>query len=212
MARVDGKPMLENRHISGDALGHIEALATLLAQLHRLAPLPSIRDVLPRVTLEREFVQLAQTARQCQDSKLLETVLALRAAEMEELPPCVLHSDLRFDNVLYDARGITAVLGWENAALGDPRWDVGRIVHELRSHRADELIEPFCAAYAEQNDIPWSNVAYWEALTATQSWALIEWLHDNAPQDAQELLSEREDWRGRTWRAFARFRHTQESN
>lgn len=43
-------------------------------------------------------------------------------------PPCLIHNDFRFDNLVYDPRDlsrITGVLDWEMATVGDPLMDLG---------------------------------------------------------------------------------------
>ncbi len=42
--------------------------------------------------------------------------------------PCVVHGDFRMGNVLVDSGGLTAVLDWELAYLGDPAFDLGWLV------------------------------------------------------------------------------------
>lgn len=50
-------------------------------------------------------------------------------AEMPaDLPPCIIHNDFRFDNLVYsaaDTSKIIGVLDWEMATVGDPLMDVG---------------------------------------------------------------------------------------
>jgi hypothetical protein len=54
-------------------------------------------------------------------------------------------------------------------------------------------------------------MTYWEAVTAVQSWALVEWVHEHAPsEDAEGLLAERQYWRERGWRAVTRLRYEQD--
>jgi aminoglycoside phosphotransferase (APT) family kinase protein len=209
--------------------GHVEALAALLAQIHRLTPPEAVRQALPGVLPARELARLRDLAFRCQVDGLLEATTelygqmhaALHAElhaetveetnrETSEAPPlCVLHGDPRLVNVRCDAQGITAVLNWENAALGDPRWDIARVVNDLRSQQADQLAEHFCAVYAERSGEPLVDVDFWETLTATQSWALVEWVRQEgaAGGAGAALLDEREAWQERAWRSLTRLRH-----
>jgi aminoglycoside phosphotransferase len=195
---------------------HVEALAALLAQVHRLTAPQGVRHALPEAALEQELARLRDIAYRCQADPLIEATMELYAelnAEQTEVPPlCVLHGDPRFENVLCDARGVTALLGWENAALGDPRWDIARVVNDLRSHQADALVERFCAVYQDRGGQPPSNLTYWETLVAVQSWTLVEWVHEHVPhEDTKGILSERERWQERAWRALTGLRHERSS-
>jgi aminoglycoside phosphotransferase len=195
---------------------HTEALAALLAQIHGLTAPEAVRHALPEAALEQELARLRDIAYRCQADPLIEATMELYAelnAEQTEVSPlCVLHGDPRFENVLCDARGITALLGWENAALGDPRWDVARVVNDLRSHQADALVERFCAVYQDRGGQPPGNLAYWETLVAVQSWTLVEWVHEHVPPEGtKDLLSERERWQERAWRALTGLRYERSS-
>ena len=205
-ARVAGqRPALGG---APDASAYAEALAGLLAQLHRLIPPNAVRKALPQVSAVGELDRLAALAQECNDGELIEAVSELCAREVEELTPCVLHGDPRVANVLCDARGVTALLAWENAALGDPRWDIARTTNDLRSHRAEAFVEPLCAAYRDGGDADLRGLTYWEALTAVQSWTLVEWVRGTVPpEDAAGLLSRRDTVRASAWRALTRLRY-----
>ncbi len=46
----------------------------------------------------------------------------------DDLAPCIIHNDFRFDNLVYDAQDPTKVFGvldWEMATVGDPMMDLG---------------------------------------------------------------------------------------
>jgi aminoglycoside phosphotransferase (APT) family kinase protein len=215
---ADGQaPFLLLAHASGQtcalerpakAQAYVESLSGLLARLHRLPPPAPVRAVLPDHPLDHELGRLETHARACHDGGLIEAICELRAQEMEGYPPCVLHGDLRAENVLCDARGATAVLGWENAALGDPRWDVARVANELRDHQADALVERFLALYQDRGGAAPSRLAYWEALAAVQEWTLAEWVRETAPpEQGAELLGMRDHARACAWRALTRLRY-----
>ncbi|MEM8898843.1 MAG: phosphotransferase family protein [Bacteroidota bacterium] len=58
-----------------------------------------------------------------------ETVMAWLEKRMpEDLEPCIIHNDYRFDNMVYDPDEPTKVIGvldWEMCTVGDPLMDVG---------------------------------------------------------------------------------------
>jgi aminoglycoside phosphotransferase (APT) family kinase protein len=212
-------PLVQDEPARATSSAHVEALAGLLAQLHRLTPPEAVRQVLPGVLPGQELARLRELAYRCQADGLLEATTELHASERvetddpsaSEVPPlCVLHGDPRLANVHCDAQGITALLGWENAALGDPCWDVARVVNDLRSQGADALAERFCAVYEDRSDRTLVDLVFWETLTATQSWALVEWVRQEAtPDEGAALLSERSFWQERAWRSLTRLRHAQ---
>lgn len=185
-------------------------LAALLARLHQLVPLEAVRQALPLVLLSEELGRLDEIAHRLHDDGLIEALSDLLVEEVEVYPPCVLHGDPHLANALCDARGITALLDWENSALGDPRWDVARTTNWLRLHQAEELASCFCGAYEEQAGWRLSDMSFWEALTAVQSWAVVAWACTTAPPGsalAQRLLAHVDLWHGRAWRALRRLRH-----
>ena len=52
----------------------------------------------------------------------------LAANQPEDVGPCLIHNDFRFDNLVQDPRDITSVIGvldWEMATVGDPLMDLG---------------------------------------------------------------------------------------
>ena len=184
MAHVPGRRRLLDKE-SGPASTepYVRELASLLARLHQLAPPDSVRQVLPAVAVVEELDRLRDVAGSCADAGLNEVLDELLAKEVEVCPSCVLHGDPGFANVLCDVRGITALLNWENSALGDPRWDVARVVNWLHTCQAEEWVEGFCTAYEDASGQSLSNMDFWETLTATQNWALAAWVGANG--DAQ---------------------------
>jgi aminoglycoside phosphotransferase (APT) family kinase protein len=172
-------------HLSGrqaypseDTLGLrlcVDALATLLARLHCSTAPDSVREVLPRVVLDKELGRTARIAQRCEDRALMETVRELTQEQVEALPPCVLHGDPQLASLRYDARGITAWLDWENSALGDPRWDVARVMNELQVDQASSLADRFCEMYADRTGLQLHDVVYWQVLAATHRWAMRKW-------------------------------------
>jgi aminoglycoside phosphotransferase (APT) family kinase protein len=200
---------------------YLDALAACLAHLHRLAPSGAVCDVLPNAVVQDELARLGEVARQVDGDELAEAVAGLATASatlnVEEGPPCVLHGDPHFANALLDARGITALQNWENGALGDPRWDVARAVDWLRGQWGEDLADRFCSAYAERAGQPLSDMPFWTALAAVQSWALAAWVRTGVQEGslaespaASALIAQWGTWRERAWRAWTRLRSKME--
>jgi aminoglycoside phosphotransferase (APT) family kinase protein len=186
---------------------HIDRLAALLARLHRLTPPGSVREVLPHVDARESLAQAVRIAQQCEDHLLMEAIHELIEAKVEACPPCVLHGDPRLADCLYDARGITTWLNWENSALGDPRWDVACLVSELQSSTANALSDRLCERYGDRAGLSLRDMPYWQALAALHCWTMA--------QQAQAMPGAKERSRYSTqlerhhkeaWSALARFR------
>jgi aminoglycoside phosphotransferase (APT) family kinase protein len=122
---------------------------------------------------------------------------------------CVLHGNLHLGNVLCDARGITALLDWENSALGDPRWDVASVADSLYSHYEAGLADRFCAVYASQAAVPLAHLPFWQALVALQRWTVGSWAQQAA--DPGLLESQVKLWSEQAWRALTRLRYAKKS-
>ncbi|HEY1573883.1 MAG TPA: aminoglycoside phosphotransferase family protein [Pseudonocardiaceae bacterium] len=52
---------------------------------------------------------------------------ALLDALPAPVPPALVHGDYHYANLLFGPDGVVAVLDWEVAGLGDPRWDFGSL-------------------------------------------------------------------------------------
>jgi hypothetical protein len=187
------------------------ALAALLAHLHRLSPPARVSQLLPSVDHSAELERLADVARAHGNQALIEALDVLCSTQVEEYPPCVVRGNLSSDHLLCDARGITALLGWENSALGDPRWDVARVENELLDVGDSQAVHEFRTAYQDHGGRPLTHAAFWQALVATQSWTMASWAVTQAsPSDETGLSAYIEAWRGRAWRALIRLRHETE--
>jgi aminoglycoside phosphotransferase (APT) family kinase protein len=113
-------------------------------------------------------------------------LLALAARWLEHSrPPCarqtVVHGDFRIGNVMFDENGLTGVLDWELAHLGDPLEDLGWLaVRAWRFGRDDLAIgglcsrERFWALYECESGrrVDPAAARYWE-IFGNWKWAVI---------------------------------------
>jgi aminoglycoside phosphotransferase (APT) family kinase protein len=196
----------------------LDALADQLVQLHQLVPPGPVREALPQIILSEELARIDEIARQSSEEGLIEAVEELLTCEIEVRPPCVLHGNPQLANLLYDARGLTALLDWENGALGDPRWDVARVLNGLGSDRENVLAGRFCRAYADRAGFALTELSTWRALAAVQQWAMASWACENAvPVESADpgsshpacevLRAQIGTWREQAWRALVHLRH-----
>lgn len=186
---------------------HVDALATLLAQLHRLSAPDSVREILPWIDAKGQLEHIALIAQRQENADLIEAIRELSQDQVEAYPPCVLHGDPQLASLRCDARGITAWLDWENSAMGDPRWDVAHVMNQLQSSQKHSWADRFCEVYVERADVPLHDMAHWQALAAIQRWAIIRQTYPTVPQEDKSQLSvQLERNKKQTWLALAHLR------
>jgi aminoglycoside phosphotransferase (APT) family kinase protein len=126
--------------------------------------------------LDREIAQLEQTGR----------------------PPCVVHGDFRIGNMLYDEDGLTAVLDWEGAHIGEPEEDLAWFCTRVWRFGMNELEaggialrEDWLHAYEHASGIAVSRerVAAWEVLQNIR-WAEITMMQARAHLDGHTVSHE----------------------
>src|SRR5690606_20167294 len=99
---------------------------------------------------------------------------AIWQAVREELPhlqpvrPALVHIDYWTGNLLWAGGRITAVLDWEEAAQGDPGYDVAYLRAELALLGGQSLADEFLAAYTSVTGRPVPNLALWELAAAVR--------------------------------------------
>lgn len=105
----------------------------------------------------------------------------LQRNTLREGREAVVHGDFRIGNVMFDEQGLTAVLDWELAHLGDPLEDIGWLaVHAWRFGSDEHAVgglcsrERFWAAYEREGGTPVDPAAarYWE-IFGNWKWAII---------------------------------------
>jgi aminoglycoside phosphotransferase (APT) family kinase protein len=112
--------------------------------------------------------------------------LDARAGRITELPYTVLHGDYTLHNVLAHGTQVVAVHGWEHAATGDPRLDIGHTSAALGAYGlafSDQFIEAYEAAAG-----PVPDRAFWEVFSALRLLTGIERRLDAAPDAHQRRL------------------------
>ncbi len=95
--------------------------------------------------------------------------------------PALVHGDFRIGNVMFDEQGLTAVLDWELAHIGDPMEDLGWLCVRAWRFGVDELHagglctrEEICRLYSEASghEVDRDLVCYWE-IFGNWKWAAI---------------------------------------
>ena len=140
----------------------VPRLAQALAQIHNARPcnlptLPQRLDPLP------ELFEFMPEGEEWQD-----LIAYLRTLEKTSYtgPQCLLHGDYWPENILWQDGDISAVLDWEDAALGDPLSDVAAARVELRYLHGSDVMEQFSNAYAEYAPVDTNRLALWQIYVA----------------------------------------------
>ncbi len=106
-------------------------------------------------------------------------------------PPCVVHGDLRTGNIMYDERGLTAILDWEGVHVSEPEedlaWFCTRVWRFGRNDREAGGIasrEEWLRAYehASGRGVDRERVAVWEVLQNIR-WCQITMMQARAHLD-----------------------------
>jgi aminoglycoside phosphotransferase (APT) family kinase protein len=156
----------------------IDDLADALASIHRmpadLAAVPAVADPLELLREWRDRLGEPHPAFE----------LAFRALESERPPrarTALVHGDFRMGNLMVDAGGLSGVLDWELAHIGDPIEDLGWLcVPAWRFGRPDRPAaglgsrEELLDAYARHAGIVVDPAALrWWELAGTLRWGVI---------------------------------------
>jgi len=194
-------------HVGGEALGRRllrddrycktrEALPRELAwQLARIHAMPLDDPRLGRIVAASGDDRHARAVAEVERFRgLLEAslgdyptpALELAARWLEQSAPSdtetvLVHGDFRVGNVLFDERGLTAVLDWELAHLGDPMEDLGWLCVRAWRFGTDGLAvgglckrEQFWQLYEEESGraVNRERAVYWEVF-GNWKWAVI---------------------------------------
>jgi aminoglycoside phosphotransferase (APT) family kinase protein len=164
----------------GQALAAIHAIELETSQLASLLPAPAPGQTPARTLLRQYEVNLDEIG---EPHPALE--VALRWLRQNEPPPperlVLLHGDFRIGNMVVNAQGLSGVLDWEFAHIGDPAQDLGWPFVRTWRFKVDHLrfggiapAEPFLQAYsaASGRSIPAERIFYWEVF-GNVLWAIV---------------------------------------
>ncbi|MDX1664779.1 MAG: phosphotransferase family protein [Candidatus Promineifilaceae bacterium] len=199
---VLGAPFFLMGFVPGESIGPRVVRRPELASARRALPVQMARELARIHALNPDRPEIATLPRPVADlSPAQHTIRTLRRA-LERLdlhspgltaglrwleqnqPPApalrLVHGDFRIGNLIVGREGLSAVIDWEFAHLGDPVEDVAwPLVRDWRFGR-DHLrlggiadAEPFLTAYEEERQQPLDRtaVAYWEIM-GNMKWAV----------------------------------------
>lgn len=177
--------------IPEDRLQHcVASMAEVLAQIHSfplalLPALPNRVDISPSLFSGMNDSDLRQD--ECD-------LCCAAAANTRACPEVLLHGDFWPKNLLWRAGRIAAVIDWEDAATGDPMFDLACALLELRFLYDEAIVQRFCDAYAASRAIDPLRLALWQvyAAAATQrsmgGWGLEPSREAHMRQTAQRQI------------------------
>jgi aminoglycoside phosphotransferase (APT) family kinase protein len=137
-------------------------LADTLARLHQVTIDDSDRAHLPDCTLAALLSRLTAWVDEVGADHLRRDLqnIETRLARIVERPACLVHGDCHPGNILVDGEAVTAMIDWEEAALGDPRIDVSWLDHAIRRHD-NTLADQFQRAYEERVGYAVGDLQVW---------------------------------------------------
>lgn len=162
--------------------GITRRVVTLLARLHTLdvESLPTEDAHLPSITVAGMLGTVHEIVKSADDPDIQEAADRITAlmADIEERSPRLINVDAQLTNVLVNpSHEITSWLDWDEAALGDPRWDVAALVGSLwGAYQLRELATWAATTYSQETIRPTKDITRWVALRAVLRWAQCVWL------------------------------------
>jgi aminoglycoside phosphotransferase (APT) family kinase protein len=107
----------------------------------------------------------------------LERVAAL-FKDVKERPPRLIHFDAELENLLVGDDGqVAAWIDWDEAALGDPGWDVAALLLSIHgAYSMPDLAARAVSDYARVTVRPLKDIYRWASALASIRWAHCAWL------------------------------------
>lgn len=203
---VQAPDMLMVRRVPGepgripDTPAKAAQVADLLARLHAAPVHDEDRAHLPDISLAKLLPRLMSWAEETGILALRQELHAIaeRFANVNERPAVFLHGDWHAGNYLADEQGITAVLDFEEAAVGDPRFDVANAAAEMQ-RSTPELADHFLSQYEARAGFAVGDPRIWIDLAYLRS-RLVGALVEHRLTHGQRLPSlNPEDWIPDNW-------------
>lgn len=158
-----------------------------LARLHSLDTASLVKQAdLPVITIQGVIDHTRELAREASDLDVVSAFddVARLLVEVEEREPRLIQVDNHISNVLVNAAGeVAGWVDWDDAALGDPRWDVAALANSLRGdYQLHALAARAIADYGRETVRPVKGLTAWTALFAVLRWAGAAWMRDQLKQ------------------------------
>jgi aminoglycoside phosphotransferase (APT) family kinase protein len=148
-----------------------------LSTLHALDPNSLNHEPLYQATVAGTLVRMLLWSREIGSEELRQMIARLKpaVAGIESWRPTLLHGNPQPDYVWVHDGEISALLNWDQAAIGDPRWDVMSAAYWL--HQRDQtLADQFINWYETFTGKTIDERPFWWALISVRLWALKAWV------------------------------------
>jgi aminoglycoside phosphotransferase (APT) family kinase protein len=182
-------------------MGAVQQLINLLVQLHGLEP-GGLRQM-PSITVEEIIARYRGWAAESGDGAardaISEAASLVDVTSEQAAAPLNMAADVS-DLLVSDTGRITAWLDWENAMIGDPRWDIAWLVEQLRrAHQMPDLADLALERYQVASGSTFDDLSSWAALLAAMRLVRCAWAREHQNELAfpglQNLLASYDEYR-----------------
>ncbi|MBN1311555.1 MAG: phosphotransferase [Anaerolineae bacterium] len=162
--------------------GLVRRQVALMARLHSLEieELNAPAYNLPTITIPDVLETYRKAAQESGDQAAVTAVRDVKEImlRVEERPPRLLHGDASLTNLLVDDDDqVVGWLDWDEAVLGDPRWDVAALHASLcGSYAMPQLAARSVVEYGQETVRPVKDIEVWVAALAVFRWVQCAWL------------------------------------
>ena len=163
-------------------------MAAYLADLHRIGPASHDLSFLPALTDRLKRIRM-----HAPDSGTMSPIEARIHQELASPRPhshtngrhALLHGDFWPGNILWRDHQIAAVIDWEDAAVGDPVFDLASARLELFWMFGEDAMAAFTTEYASRSTVDLEHLPFWEICAALDPMHhLSEWGYDPVTEAA----------------------------
>jgi aminoglycoside phosphotransferase (APT) family kinase protein len=156
-------------------------VAALLAQIHMLPCPAEIIALLPNATTQAtRFIQTDTIPDYMQAHPDGESIWNILRAELPKMKPAdsvLVHGDYWSGNMLWEHSQLTGILDWENAAFGEPGFDIAYCRMEMVIDGMWDAADVFLKTYETHTGKPVANLSLCElAVTVQPMWQRAPYL------------------------------------
>ncbi len=168
---------------------YIEQLAAMLVKLHRVDLTSWDLSYLPKQ--DKVLLTLIRKAEANYENlkSELKTFLSIKSNTNKNV---ILHGDFWPGNTLWKDEKLVAVIDWEDAAIGDPLFDVANARLELLWAFDDEAMKKFTTLYQFfMPTVDFTNLPYWDLFAALRHARFPEW---GLEKSIESAMREKHQW------------------
>lgn len=169
-AFVDGKAVEPPTHAS-EWGSRADKTSMMLAKIHAL-PYETIKYYLVDDNVEGawflKYDEIPAYMRDDPDGQMVWDLVSEYLPKLHHVDSVLSHTDFWSGNILWLDGEISAVVDWEEAAYGDPAYDVAYCRTEFFLEGLDEAAETFTQVYKQQTGHALENLALWELASSVR--------------------------------------------